>query len=76
MHDAKGRPLKTGDRVLVPMVVKNTYGSEDYCNVELQSVIGRRPDGAKETVSSINTGVVLRANPEDLAETCGFEPAK
>ena len=65
MHDAKGRELKAGDAVLVPMKVKETMATEDYCNVVLESIYGRRPDGLKETVGAINTGVVLRANDGD-----------
>ncbi len=30
----------------------------DYCNVSLQTVTGRRPDGAKEQIRAINTGVL------------------
>lgn len=65
MHDAKGRELKAGDRVLIPATIKEVYASEDYCNVSAESVYGRRPDGAKENFSAINTAVMLRANPGD-----------
>ncbi len=74
MHDAKGRELKAGDVVLIPARIKELYPTDDYCNVSAESVIGRRPDGAKETFSAINTGVMLRANPRDendLAELAG-----
>lgn len=72
MHDAKGRELKAGDKVLIPATVKTLGGGEDYCNVGVETVFGRRPDGAKESMLAINTGVLLRANPgdeNDLAET-------
>ncbi|HEX4302819.1 MAG TPA: hypothetical protein VHZ78_08495 [Rhizomicrobium sp.] len=66
MHDAKSRPLKVGDKVLIPAVITQlSNGSEDFCNVSLQSAYGRRPDDAKETLSAINTGVLLRANEGD-----------
>lgn len=65
MHDAKGRPLKAGDHVLIPAVVTELYETEDYCNVQLQTVIGRRPDGLLETIGAINTGVILRSNDGD-----------
>jgi hypothetical protein len=64
MHDAKGRELKAGDVVLIPAVIKSLYAGEDYCNASSESVIGRRPDGSKETYA-FNTGVMLRANPDD-----------
>lgn len=64
-HDAKGRPLKEGDKVLVPAVVKSVSAEEGYCNLAVETTFGRRPDGAKENISAINTAVVLRANDGD-----------
>lgn len=60
MHDVNGTPLKKGDIVLVPMRITDLGGGEDFCNVGLESVHGRRPDGAKERMSAINTGVVVK----------------
>jgi hypothetical protein len=68
MHDAKGRQLKVGDLVLIPAEVIELSSTPDYCNVSVQSRLGRRPDGLKERVSAINTGVLLRANPGDENE--------
>lgn len=65
MHDAKGRELKVGDRVIVPAVITDLSATEDYCNVGLETEYGRRPDEQKERISAINTGVVLRANEGD-----------
>jgi hypothetical protein len=65
MHDAKGRPLQPGDTVLIPATIKEVYPTEDYCNVSASSILGRRPDGQKETFGAINTGVMLRANEGD-----------
>ncbi len=65
MHDAKGRELKVGDTVLIPAKVTELYATEEYCNVQAKSVIGRRPDGEKENFGGINTGVMIRANPGD-----------
>lgn len=65
MHDQKGRELKAGDLVLVPARIKDVQAGEDYCNLSIETVYGRRPDGAKENISAINTGVVLRANEGD-----------
>jgi hypothetical protein len=47
------------------MRIKELYPTEDYCNVSAVSLLGRRPDRAKETFGAINTGVMLRANPGD-----------
>lgn len=65
MHDAKGRELKVGDKVLIPGVVTFLSPSEDYCNVNIETDFGRRPDGVKENINAINTGVVLRNNAGD-----------
>jgi hypothetical protein len=65
MHDAKNRPLKKGDRVLLPAIITQLGATPDYCNVTIESDFCRRPDGVKERISGINTGVLLRANPED-----------
>lgn len=67
MHDAKGRELKVGDIALIPVKISSLTPGETYCNVTVTSVYGRRPDGLKETISAINTGVLLRANPGDDA---------
>lgn len=40
MHDAKGRPLKVGDLVLIPAIIKDIYPTDDYCNVNLQTALG------------------------------------
>lgn len=65
MHDAKNRPLAKGDIVLIPCRVTDTHATDDYCNVGVETLFGRRPDGAKEHFSAFNTGVVLRANAGD-----------
>lgn len=59
MHDVLGNPLKLGDKVLIPAVITEISAHEDYCNVSLESLHGRRPDGQKEKFSSINTGVLV-----------------
>lgn len=65
MHDAKGRQLQLGDVVLMPATVTDISPGEEYCNVTVRSIFGRRPDGENEQVSAINTGVLLRANDGD-----------
>lgn len=65
MHDANLKELKKGDVVLVPCVITELSSTDDYCNVSVQSVYGRRPDGMKETISAVNTGVLLRYNAHD-----------
>lgn len=59
MHDANGTPLNKGDVVYIPAIITELQATEDYCNVTIESVLGRKPDGAKERISAINTGVLI-----------------
>jgi len=65
VHDAKQLPLKVGDTVLIPATITRLSDNEDYCNVDLTTTLGRRPDGAAEYVYGINTGVLRRNLPGD-----------
>lgn len=69
MHDMNGLPLAIGDKVVFRATITSLAQGEDYCNVGIRSIAGRRPDGQKESVNAINTGVLLRANEGD---TDGF----
>jgi hypothetical protein len=71
MHDANGKVLAKGDVVFIPAVITDLYAGEDFCNATLQTVYGRRPDGAHEAIAAINTGVLMRARPSD---TFGYGP--
>jgi len=66
MHDRNGTPLRVGDIVMIPgRVTQLSESTPDYCNVSVESLHGRRPDGMKEHFSAINTGVlVLHDRPE------------
>ena len=66
MHDANGTPLKKGDKVLIPAVITDLSSGEDYCNVSIETTIGRRPDGNKERISAINTGVLIKVAGEGV----------
>ena len=67
MHDVNGTPLKIGDTVnMTCKITSLSEGSEEFCNVSVETVHGRRPDGQKERFSAINTGqlvLVERAKP-------------
>ena len=66
MHDAKGQLLKVGNKVLIPCVITEFEStSHDFCNVAVETVLGRRPDKEKERFSAFNTGVLIRAEPGD-----------
>ncbi len=60
MHDANGTELKVGDVVLIEATITQLQESEDYCNVSLETVLERRPDNRKETISAINTAVLVK----------------
>lgn len=74
MHDAKGRELKVGDVVMIPARVEQLGQTDEYCNVSLRTTYGRRPDGEKEYIGAINTGVVLRANDGDENSPADLTP--
>lgn len=56
-HDRNGAEIKEGDIVLVECEVKTICAGEEYCNLTVASVVGRKPDGRAETMS-INAAVV------------------
>lgn len=65
MHDANETPLKKGDIVTVECVIVDLFESENYCNVNLKTVLGRKPDGLQESIGGINTAVfVLKQKSE------------
>lgn len=59
MHDKNGTLLQKGDIVLVPAVITSLSEGEEYCNVGIETLYGRRPDGAKESMTAINTAVLV-----------------
>lgn len=59
MHDANGTPLAKGDTVLIPAKIVDLQAGEEFCNVSLETVLGRRPDQAHDTMC-INTGTVVK----------------
>ncbi|MGB7158549.1 MAG: hypothetical protein WBD40_10820 [Tepidisphaeraceae bacterium] len=67
MHDANGTELKVGDRVVIPGVVKSVSPGADYCNVQVETTLGRRPDGQKESFSAINTAQLVKVSGGDVS---------
>lgn len=84
MHDANGTPLRKGDRVLIPGIITNLKTKENFCNVEVQTELGRRPDGQRDTLHALNTAQLIKfhnVNPDQQAieDPCsdplvGFSP--
>ncbi len=65
MHDRTGRKLKVGDSVVIPGVITAVSETDDYCNVNVETTHGRKPDGAKENIGGINTNVLIKVNADD-----------
>jgi len=59
MHDANGTPLKVGDIVNIPCVIQQVQATDDFCNIFLETILGRRPDGQKDHFGAINTAQVV-----------------
>lgn len=76
MHDANGTRLKKGDTVLIPAVITDLSPGEEYCNVTLKTTLGRRPDKNQETISAINTGVLIKFASAPVESTEPAEPPK
>lgn len=64
-HDAKGREVKPGDVVMVPFVVKEVHLTEDFCNLNLETVATMPPHHRTHSAISVNARMVLRANSGD-----------
>lgn len=57
-HDRNGTTLNVGDTVTLELVITAIQAGADYCNVNAQSVDGRKPDGLKEHYCG-NTAVLV-----------------
>lgn len=56
-HDKNNSVLQVGDEVIIRAKITNLTEGEEFCNITVQTIEGRRPDGCKETFT-FNTGVV------------------
>lgn len=65
MHDRNGNKLEVGDHVLIPARIVHLSPGEDYCNVDLKTTVGRRPDNQPESIHAINTGVLVKVAGEN-----------
>ena len=59
MHDRNGTPLKAGDFVMIPGKIKNVSAGDEFCNVDVETTLGRRPDGEKNTLYALNTAQLI-----------------
>lgn len=65
-HDAKGRKLTVGDRVLIPAVVKQIWEGEEYCNGQFAAEHPMYP-GEDHTLITLNTRQVESTMPQEEA---------
>jgi hypothetical protein len=61
MHDARNRSLQKGNIVLIPAVITDLQAFDGFCNVTVEAVMPRRPDGYKEKMT-LNTGTLILAD--------------
>lgn len=54
-HDKNGELVAVGDLVTIEFVVTAVHMSEDFCNVNLESVEGMPPSGTKTSLGAVNT---------------------
>lgn len=73
MHDAFGRPLEVGDRVMVPCKIKSVSSSLEYCNVSLETEASMPPYTNKDTIT-LNAKQVLRNNDGDSLDYTIYAP--
>ena len=66
MHDVNGTPLKVGDKVVIPCKIMQISPTEEFCNVNLETMLGRKPDGQKESFAAINTAQVVKVSGDDV----------
>lgn len=48
-HDRNGKEIRVGDEVLLRAKVTQVWAGEDYCNITIESITGRKPDGLSDT---------------------------
>jgi hypothetical protein len=65
MHDHFGKPIKVGDIVLIPAVVKSCMPG-DSCCLSVETIL-KQPakDGTTSSFSTLNAAQVVRNNKED-----------
>lgn len=58
-HDFNGTLLSIGDTVVIPCVVKNIQGDENFCSLTVETEFVMPGNGAKNTISAISTKQVI-----------------
>ena len=65
-HDAKGQALLPGDVVLVPFKVTKVHESDNYSNIDLETLATMPPENKhRSPFHAINSKQMIRANDGD-----------
>lgn len=59
-HDLDGNLLVPGDIVSMDFKIKAIHNTEEYCNMELESVLNLWPSSNPTTLSAVNTKQVRK----------------
>jgi hypothetical protein len=59
-HDAKGNPIKAGDRIVIPATVLSVSVGLDGCNCSVELDYPMPPSSEKMQLSALNTQQVVK----------------
>lgn len=65
MHDAKGKPLKVGDMIVIPAIITRVQEG-DSCTLESKTIGVMPSNGQVSSIGIMNTKQVYRANEDDV----------
>lgn len=58
-HDKNGTLIKIGDIVLIECEVKNISGDENYCSLDVETILPMPGNGHKNYIGALSTKQVL-----------------
>lgn len=73
MHDAFGRELNVGDRVMIPATIKSVTLDENYCNLTVELEASMPPYSHRDS-QTVNAKQVLRNTEGDSLDYTVFWP--
>ncbi len=65
MHDPKGKPLKVGDFVMIPAIITQCSGDENFCCLDMETAGVMPGNGLKNSIKCLSAKQVYRANSND-----------
>lgn len=70
-HDRNGNILKVGDTVMVPARIKAIHLTEDYCNIDLETLEGM-PPLLHTTSLTLNSKQTIKPWPDEHGDLIVF----